>query len=147
MLQRLDQPNLTTVDVVNKVSLMDSPSKTAQAGSVEGCRPWNETEQESLHPVGTLTKVLLVKVQTGYKDWTLVCHSWCDRVHPPSNPTTSQFIDGVYHWVELCWQRQTVQLAEPDTCGHTGKCSILMEVSLKCSLHVKPRFKHAHESV
>ena len=32
--------HLITVDVVNKVSPEDSPSKTAKAGSSEECRPW-----------------------------------------------------------------------------------------------------------
>ena len=39
--------HLTTADTVNKVSLKDSPSKNAKAGSFEGCRPWIETQQQS----------------------------------------------------------------------------------------------------
>ena len=35
------------VDAVNKVSLKDSPSKIAKAGSFKGCRPWIETQQQS----------------------------------------------------------------------------------------------------
>ena len=45
MLQRLD--HLRTADTVNKVSLKDSPSKTAKAGSFRGCKPWTETKQMS----------------------------------------------------------------------------------------------------
>ena len=37
--------HLTTADKVNKVSLKDSPSKTAKVGSFEGCGPWIETQQ------------------------------------------------------------------------------------------------------
>ena len=44
MLQRTD---LTKVDVVNKVSLKDSPSKASKAASFEGCRPWIETQHVS----------------------------------------------------------------------------------------------------
>ena len=39
--------HLTTADAVNKVSLKDSPSKTAKDGSVRGCRPWIETQHLS----------------------------------------------------------------------------------------------------
>ena len=35
------------VDVVNKVSPKDSPSKTTKTGSFERCRPWTETQQLS----------------------------------------------------------------------------------------------------
>ena len=35
------------VDVDNKVSSKDSPSKTAKAGSFRGRRPWTETQQQS----------------------------------------------------------------------------------------------------
>ena len=35
--------HLTSADAVNKVSLKDSPSKTAKAVSFRGCRPWIET--------------------------------------------------------------------------------------------------------
>ena len=45
MLQRLD--HLRTANTVNKVSLKDSPSKTAKAGSFRGCKPWTETKQMS----------------------------------------------------------------------------------------------------
>ena len=37
--------HLMTVYAINKVSPKDSPSKTAEAGSFEGCRPWIETQQ------------------------------------------------------------------------------------------------------
>ena len=52
--------HLTTADAVHKVSLKDSPLKTAKAGSFRGCRPSTETQHLSLHTKNTTVTVLQV---------------------------------------------------------------------------------------
>ena len=73
---KLRPSHLTTADAVNKVSPKDSPSKSAKAESFEGCRPWIETQLESVVSLQHLQSPFCWAWKAGYWFASLIKHPW-----------------------------------------------------------------------